>query len=372
MAYYLDLFSPETYKAFSESPRDISGFRPRQRDAARTVNIGDKLVCYVTRISRWVGVLEVTSPLFEDSTPRFYERDDPFVIRFKVRPAAWLPYELAIPIHEDRVWNTLSFTRNYPKTGSHWTGFLRSSLRQLKQEDGESLEKMLLRQAEDHNPTLYPLTEHDRNRLRYIRIRTQDNIDVTVTIPDDTGQLPLPVDEEASRKESKKIQALIAEIGERMGFTIWIPKSDRSRVVEYWKPQEGVLLDRLPFNYDETTIQTIERIDVIWLRRRSIVRAFEVEHTTSIFSGILRMADLMALQPNLDIHAHVVAPVERKDDVFEEIQRPVFTLLEKGPLSRSCSFISYDALRELANQKHLVHMTDSVIEEYAEKASEEL
>jgi len=33
MAYYLDLFSPETYKAFSESPRDISGFRPRQRNA---------------------------------------------------------------------------------------------------------------------------------------------------------------------------------------------------------------------------------------------------------------------------------------------------------------------------------------------------
>jgi hypothetical protein len=26
-----------------------------------------------------------------------------------------------------------------------------------------------------------------------------------------------------------------------------------------------------------------------------------VEHTTSIYSGILRMADLLALQPNMDI-----------------------------------------------------------------------
>src|SRR5690242_21750466 len=33
----------------------------------------------------------------------------------------------------------------------------------------------------------------------------------------------------------------------------------------------------------------------------SIVRAFEVEHTTSVYSGILRMADLLALQPNMDI-----------------------------------------------------------------------
>ncbi len=82
------------------------------------------------------------------------------------------------------------------------------------------------------------------------------------------------------------------------------------------------------------------------------------------------MADLMALQPNIDIRAHIVAPTERKDKVLEEISRPVFTLLEKGPLSRSCSFISYDALNELADEKHLEHMTDSVIDEYTEEAED--
>jgi len=44
MAYYLDLFSPETYKAFTQSPPDISVFRPRQRNAARRVKVGDKLI----------------------------------------------------------------------------------------------------------------------------------------------------------------------------------------------------------------------------------------------------------------------------------------------------------------------------------------
>ena len=63
----------------------------------------------------------------------------------------------------------------------------------------------------------------------------------------------------------------------------------------------GVLLDVLPLNYDETTLRTIEQIDVLWLKRRSIVRAFEIEHTTAVYSGILRMADLLALQPNMDI-----------------------------------------------------------------------
>jgi len=57
-------------------------------------------------------------------------------------------------------------------------------------------------------------------------------------------------------------------------------------------------------------------------------KSFEVEHTTSIYSGILRMADLMALQPNLNIRAHIVAPFDRKDKVLQEISRPVFAFLE--------------------------------------------
>lgn len=73
------------------------------------------------------------------------------------------------------------------------------------------------------------------------------------------------------------------------------------------------------------TIRTIEQIDVICLKRRAIVRAFEVEHTTAVYSGILRMADLLALQPNMDINLHIVAPGARREKVFQEIQRPVFS-----------------------------------------------
>ena len=76
-----------------------------------------------------------------------------------------------------------------------------------------------------------------------------------------------------------------------------------------------------------TTLKTIEQIDVLWLRKRSIVRAFEVEHTTSVYSGLLRMADLIALQPNMNIKLHIVAPVAKREKVFQEIRRPVFSLL---------------------------------------------
>jgi hypothetical protein len=97
---------------------------------------------------------------------------------------------------------------------------------------------------------------------------------------------------------------------------------------------------------------------VLWLKGRSIRRAFEVEHTTSIYSGLLRMADLLALQPNMDIRLHIVAPDERRDKVFAEIRRPVFSLLERGPLSESCTFVSYESVRELAKEGNLEYLSD--------------
>ena len=167
----------------------------------------------------------------------------------------------------------------------------------------------------------------------------------------------------ASRPE---IQGLLAAIGEKMGFKIWIPKADRPAALQEWTPAADTLINVLPLNYNEPTLQTIEQIDVLWLRGRAIVRAFEVEHTTAVYSGILRMADLLALQPNMDIKLHIVVPDGRKSKVMGEIQRPVFSLLEKGPLSEYCTFLAYSSLKELANLKHLQYLSDEVLDEYAE------
>lgn len=114
MAYFVDLFSPETYEAFGRSDRTVTGFRPRQRVAAAKVRPGDKLLCYMTRLSRWAGVLDVVDGPFDDAAPIFQSADDPFSLRFRVHAAIWLPVDRAVPIHEDRVWKRLSFTRDLP------------------------------------------------------------------------------------------------------------------------------------------------------------------------------------------------------------------------------------------------------------------
>lgn len=364
MAYFIDLFSPETYEAFKNSSQDISGFRLRHKNMADRIKPGDFFVCYLTRVSRWFGILEVLEGPFIDDKPLFVQENDPFVVRFRVKTSVYLPIEKAIPIHDAEIWRGLSFTRDLEKGAISWTGKVRGSLTRLDDLDGAFLADKLNTQTSIGKP--FPLSEQGLRKLATHTVNRPEKV-VTVSVPDDAEVVDAGNGQpEKETRESFLIQALIAHIGSQMGMS-WIPRSDRGRVLKEWNDEEGHLLERLPLNYDDTTLRTIEQIDVLWLRGRSIVRAFEVEHTTSIYSGILRMADLLALQPNMAINLHILAPEEKRDKVFQEIRRPVFSLLEKGPLAESCTYLTYDSLRELANQQHLSHLSDTVLDEYAEE-----
>ena len=269
VAYYVDIFSPATYATFGATDRTISGFRPRQRAAAGRVEPGDRLVCYLTGLSRWVGLLEVQSAPFESKEPIFAAENDPFVVRLRVRPLAWLAPNKAIPIHAPEVWSRLSFTRGASEADALWTGQVRASLNRMADEDGQLLEALILEQQRSLRP--YPLSERDERRLRLMSVRRADG-DVAVTVPEaepeEGGEPEATASDGAASapvRESIRIQALLATIGTTMGFKIWIPAGDRARVLETTPELAPELLTRLPMNYDETTLQTIQNIDLLWI-----------------------------------------------------------------------------------------------------------
>jgi hypothetical protein len=368
LAYYLSLSSPETYEAFCDSDRAVTGFRERHRNAASKLQLGDKLIDYVTGVSRWWGIAEITSASFRDDTPRYQTVNDPYVIRFNINQRVCLPLEKAIPIHDDRLWNHLSFTKQFPKNSKQWTGKIRTSLVRLDDADGRLLEDMLLAQAGE-NAEIFPLDKEAYSRMKLPTVSGVDG-PIAVVVPEEPAEEEAELEKPEAR-ESIKVQAQLAKIGAEMGMQVWIPRNDRAAVLKESPECEQSMLSMLPLNYNEATIKTVEQIDVLWIRKKTIVRVFEVEHTTSIYSGILRMADLMALQPNLNIKAHIVAPAERREKVKQEIRRPVFSLLEKGPLAESCTYLSYDSVKELADQKLLAHLSDGVLDDFAEYAEEE-
>lgn len=361
MAYYTDLFTVETYEAYLRSDRSVSGFRETQLKMATRVKPGDKLVAYIKGVSRWAAVLKVLEGPFTDSTPLFVADSDPFVIRFRVTPAPALSIETAIPIRSPEVFDSLSFSKG--RQDGYWLGPLRRSLQHLDEADGALLERMLVQQAK--SPVPYPIEESELDTFRITQVKRADGV-VAVTVPkDDIIDLK---DDIRLVRESTMAQADLARLGETMGFRIWLPRNDRTSVLKLWQPTEGTLLSNLPLNYDDTTLKTIEQIDVIWLKGRAIQRAFEVEHTTAVYSGLLRMADLLALQPNMNIALHIVAPEERREKVLSEIRRPVFSLLEHQPLAERCTFISYESLNEVMSLQHLSHVSDSVLEEYEDRS----
>jgi hypothetical protein len=375
MNYFLDLFTPETWQSFRAHGSMVSGFRHRQRKAAEQVQVGDIFCCYLVRLSRWCGLLEVASDSYSDASPIFSD-PDPFIVRFKVKPFVMFGPEHSVPIGDDKLWPRLSFTREIPLKSVGWAQFagLRSSLRRISSVDGEILSEVLREQNETRH--LYPLTGRDEQLLSERKTVTAADRTVLVEVPIDAPEEEAvaehaegtpPPEEKVDFRASLKMQALLARIGIEMGFRVWIPRNDKQAVLDQISPSlHSSFLNQLPLNYDDITLKTIEQIDVIWMRNRSMARAFEVEHTTAIYSGLLRMADLLALQPNMDIRLHIVAPDDKRAKVLREIKRPVFSLLDRGPLYENCSFLAYTAIEKISNMGHLQHMSDTLIEEFEE------
>ncbi len=156
-----------------------------------------------------------------------------------------------------------------------------------------------------------------------------------------------------------------------MGFDVWVARNDRRRQCD------GVnlgsmarTLSALPLQFDAATNRTIELIDVLWLDGAAIVAAFEIECTTSVYSGLLRMADLLAMQPNINIPLFIVAPEDRGEKVIHEVNRPTFRRLSP-PLSDVCRFISISSLeRELAALGHRIRfMRPEFLDDVAESCT---
>lgn len=166
-----------------------------------------------------------------------------------------------------------------------------------------------------------------------------------------------------------EVQWRLLDLGARMGLSVWAPMADRGRCSQDGRRLSEVpaLLKTLPLQFDAATTKTIQNIDVLWLEKNAIVAGFEIEHTTSIYSGLLRMSDLLTMQPNIAIALYLVAPDERFAKFAREVARPTFARLRR-PLHESCRFLPYTTLlARLADAGDLVrHLRPEFLKDLAE------
>src|SRR5919108_1221068 len=80
-SYWLDLFTGTTWEEFLAAGADVTGFREKRWSTVQKIQPGDYLLCYLTGISRFVGLLEATSPAFRDSAPIWKDEEFPCRVR---------------------------------------------------------------------------------------------------------------------------------------------------------------------------------------------------------------------------------------------------------------------------------------------------
>jgi hypothetical protein len=201
----------------------------------------------------------------------------------------------------------------------------------------------LTRVADDRLETFY--AQYDDLYSILIRLKTGDRVR---ELPEKEDYRPTPVrDEELIAPPERELsdhlrmQWLLLKMGRQAGEKVWAPRNDQQRITSEFK--FGDFEKEFAAGLD-TQVKYVENIDVVWKEEFRIDAAFEIENSTSIYSGLLRFADLAMVAPNTVYPMFIVAPGERRNRVREQLARPSFRHLG---IHEKVRYLSYEKVNEI-------------------------
>jgi hypothetical protein len=135
-----------------------------------------------------------------------------------------------------------------------------------------------------------------------------------------------------------QVQTLLGAVGIAKGYDVWIPRKDRL-ALDWGIAGMFGCRENLPSGF-ERLMPILQEIDVIWLGRGgSNLRAlFEVEHSTPVYSGLLRFNDVHLVAPSVESRFTVVSNDSRRSLFARQLSRPTF---KTSGLSELCTFLEY-------------------------------
>ncbi len=149
---------------------------------------------------------------------------------------------------------------------------------------------------------------------------------------DTMGELP---------SDHLRMQWLLLKLGKQAGEKVWSPRNDQSRITAEYKFRD--FEETFAAGLDTQT-KYVENIDVVWKEEFRIDAAFEIDNSTSIFSGLLRFADLTMVAPNTVYPMFIVAPSSKRNRLREQLARPSFRHLG---ISDKVRYLSYEKVQEI-------------------------
>lgn len=134
-----------------------------------------------------------------------------------------------------------------------------------------------------------------------------------------------------------QVQTLLAGIGHMKGYDICVPGQDVGALD--WSLTEKFALRKDVPNGFEDVADVLSEIDVIWIAggRNSVEALFEVEHSTPVYSGLLRFNDVLLTHSEVSRFS-IVSNDSRRSLFARQVFRPTF---RKSGLAECVSFLEY-------------------------------
>jgi type II restriction enzyme len=151
-------------------------------------------------------------------------------------------------------------------------------------------------------------------------------------------------EEKLAENLHNEMQYHLLKIGSSLGYDVTPASNDKSKAFN-GQSFSFISISKFPeLPTDKDTQNTIKLIDVLWFKKgtNKIIGAFEVEKSTSIYSGILRLSDLYFSISNGEEVFYIIIPNSREKDVIQQLNRPV--------IKNSKMNIKYILFSELRNQ----------------------
>jgi type II restriction enzyme len=152
------------------------------------------------------------------------------------------------------------------------------------------------------------LTEDDRKRTEKLAERRHKEVQ----------------NEKVEENLHAEMQYHLLKIGNALSLDVIPASNDKSKSYD-GKKFSFMSLNEFPvLDMEKDTLNTVKLIDVIWFQKgtNKVIAAFEVEKSTSIYSGILRLSDLSATITDSSKIFYLVIPDSREKDVRMQLSRP--------------------------------------------------
>lgn len=175
------------------------------------------------------------------------------------------------------------------------------------------------------------------------------------------------------KRRHAQIQIALYFIGYQLKYKTWIANNDKGilyqnkRIAEFDGVISSLRNEDIVISKFQKAVSAAMLIDCIWFKNGSLMPAvMEIEHSTGVTSGLVRMKNLKDNFPGFITRYVIVAPDEIRDKVIREANKEQFKIL-------NTKFFPYSAVEELyalCQRRKIKGITEEFLDCYMETVLE--